>query len=384
MVRRLDLDHRFGQRSLKRKRGNWRKPLPRPPSLARQALIPPRDGQNDDPGHRLRAAFTLIELLVVIAIIGLLLALLLPAIQNAREAARRSCCQNHLRQLGLALQNYHDAHGGLPLGMATNCDGFSPYASANSMLLPYLEEERLLELYNMEKTWFEQSSTVARTVVPVFACPSNPKENPFHYPVMTAFPASIGTVCGATDYLYSKGANDAWCRPFSGQPLAKGGMFDVNFFARASSITDGLSTTMAMGEGASGAHWPLCRGAGCTTIFSGPAGEQYAANAWIIGGMGTVATFSPGHLLSGIWGSTVDPPNKRPVTDSYLELSAPGNCNSSLDGGPHSVANFRSDHSGGLYFLFADGSVRFVPDSIDLALYRALSTIAEGEITSGR
>jgi prepilin-type processing-associated H-X9-DG protein len=87
---------------------------------------------------------------------------------------------------------------------------------------------------------------------------------------------------------------------------------------------------------------------------------------------------SLGFLSGSIWGSTVERPNKCPVTDTYLDLPGIGDCRSSLNGGPHSTANFRSDHPGGVQFLFGDGSVHLLSETIDMDLYRRLSTIAEG------
>ncbi|NUQ61374.1 MAG: DUF1559 domain-containing protein [Pirellulales bacterium] len=325
-----------------------------------------------------RNALTLVELLVVIAVIGILIALLLPAVQAAREAARRMQCSNHLRQFGLALETYHSAHHTFPPGLVSSDNGLAVYANANAMLLPYFEQTGLHSLYDPHKSFADQSPAVAQSIVPIFVCPSNSKDNPFASPQLAPLSMPIGTTFSAVDYLYSKGPNDAWCLPWTAIPAAQRGMFSINRACRMSEITDGSSNTMAMGEGAGGSRWPLCRGAGCTLEYSGPGGPIPATNAWIIGAPGNTMLESLGFITGSIWGSTIEPPNKRPVTDTYLSIPGVLDCRSSVSGGPHSTANFRSDHPGGAQFLFADGSVHFLSETIDLSLYRNLSGIAEG------
>src|SRR5262249_41622874 len=126
------------------------------------------------------SGFTLVELLVVIAIIGVLVALLLPAIQAAREAARRSSCTNNLKQFGLALHNYHDTLKVFPPGgivktspTTRNFPSSSVYVSVHAMLLPFFEEANLKNLYDNNRPWQLQRPDVAATAVPVFVCPSN-------------------------------------------------------------------------------------------------------------------------------------------------------------------------------------------------------------------
>ena len=243
------------------------------------------------------------------------------------------------------------------------------------MLLPYFEQDSLKRLYDQNKSFDQQSPSVAKTVIPLFLCPSNSKEDFLELPQLVPLAMPVGTTFAATDYLFSKGPNDAWCMPASTMPIQERGIFCLN---SATGIRDGSSNTMAMGEGAGGSRWPLCRGAGCSTPYVGPAGPLPATNAWISGGLGHFFTESLGFITGGIWGSTIERPNKSPVTDSYSDISQFDNCDSSLAGGPHSTANFRSDHPGGVQFLFADGSVRFLTETIDMPLYRRLSTIAEG------
>jgi prepilin-type N-terminal cleavage/methylation domain-containing protein/prepilin-type processing-associated H-X9-DG protein len=325
-----------------------------------------------------RLAFTLVELLVVIAIIGILVALLVPAVQAARESGRRLQCSNNLKQFGLALLNYHCAHNTFPAGLVSSDNGFTVFANANTLLLAYFEQGNLANLYDARKSFAEQSPVVASTVIPTFVCPSNSKENPFDIPQLAALAMPIGTTFGASDYVYSKGPNDAWCLPWGAIPMSERGMFYVNWSCRMADVRDGSSNTMAMGEGAGGSRWPLCRGAGCTTPYAGAAGETPATDAWIVGAIGNQMTESIGFLTGSLWGSTVERPNKSPVTDTYGSIPETADCRSSLNGGPHSTANFRSDHPGGVQFLFVDGSTHVLSETIDIELYRRLSSIAEG------
>ena len=328
--------------------------------------------------HR-RQGFTLIELLVVIAIIAILIALLLPAVQQAREAARRSQCKNNLKQFGLALHNYESTHKVFPPGVVVATDGMSVFSNANTMLLPYFEQSSLHSLYDQQQPWWGQSPLVAAKVISTFTCPSNSKPNPFEISqIPMVVPSTITRVAG-TDYIFSKGATDAVCLPVSGSPATLRGPFEANVSTRLAAITDGTSNTIAMGEGAGGSRWPLCHPRGCTTPHTAMDGSTVPASApWIMGSVTVQFLIDIDFLTGSIFGCTVESLNKSPVTATFLDLTQLGNCTSSLAGGPHATANFRSDHIGGGHFLLADGSVQFLSDSIDLPLYQQLSTIAEG------
>lgn len=322
---------------------------------------------------------TLLELLAATAIVAVIVGLLLPAVAQVRETARRTQCRNNLRQLGIALHSYHSSHSGFPPGAVSYSTGSSVFANANTLLLAHLESRPLAGLYDMERHWASQSPTVAATVMPVLVCPSNSKVNPFTLEPLAELALPVGTTFGATDYLFCRGATDAWCIPFPGDHGSAAGLFGINRSVRFRDVLDGTSSTFAIGEGAGGTRWPLCRGAGCTTPFVGSFGNTPASNAWMIASLGSGQLEAEGLLTGSIWGSTVEPPNKNPVTDTWADLTALGNCQSSVNGGPHSTANFRSDHAGGIQFLLVDGSVDFVSETIDQSTYQQLSTIAGGE-----
>lgn len=186
--------------------------------------------------------FTLVELLVVIAIIGMLVAILLPAVQAARGAARRSQCQNNLRQLGLAVVGHEVAQQVFPPGATVTGDDFRDGEHSGLVyLLPYLEQQNLYDLVDFSKSWKDAPNLrVAQTTVETYLCPSSPSSV-----------AMDGNKPGApADYAFSKGPEAFLCsKPVPGFT----GMFDVNSKIQRAHVKDGLSNTFAMGEAASSA-----------------------------------------------------------------------------------------------------------------------------------
>ena len=391
----------------------------------------------------IRRGFTLVELLVVIAIIGVLVALLLPAIQAAREAARRANCVSNLKQFGIALTNYHDNLKTFPPGAVNRFGpGANPvhvYSSPHAMLLPYFEENSLHNLYNPKLAWVYQLATVAEKVIPIFVCPSNTGDNPYMDRILnevlllvagspTTDPPLYYTSdqkLGVTTYAVCKGPLDSWCSsPTYGPPGPPGvpnqgerGMFDLNWCVNIRRVTDGTSKTIAIGEGAGGLAWPIASQLADSTHDLNAANRYQALGvdkrgllrnaqmAWIL----AEPSFDPlqkeklvGAVLAAC---TLEPMNKNPVTAAYADRFNLTNCARSVPGaigssdtnttcqrsgttsmgvavtcGSHVSNNFRSDHSGGCNFLFADGSVHFLTDDISMLTYQQLSTAMGNEV----
>jgi len=327
-----------------------------------------------------RSAFTLIELLVVIAIIAVLIALLLPAVQAAREAARRIQCRNNLKQFGLAMHNYHDVFNTFPPGFRFLAGSPSDaMGTANYSLLPYFEQANLQSgIPNVP--WYLLPPDIVKKAPPLFVCPSDAAPNPTTYPFIAAMNLPVGGTFSNSSYGFSLGYRDALCfGPGLGAPpvTAQSGVFAYHSKTRIADIIDGTSNTFAIGEAASGL--PLGNGIGSKT--PDPSGVK-SAQGWLVGGASLDFLYAGGFRYSGGWISAVEPPNKNPVTDSYAALANNGflDCRASWEGGPHWVANARSMHSGGVAFLFCDGSARMLSSNIDLNTYRALSTIQGGEV----
>ena len=326
--------------------------------------------------------FTLIELLVVIAIIAVLIGLLLPAVQAAREAARRTQCTNNLKQLGLALHGYHDTINRFPSAltfMAGTPDVPTGIGSPFAAILPYIEQKNVQDLLDPTQPWVNVSPTVAKMTLSIFMCPSDTGPSPYHYPFFDSWGLPVGSTFGSDSYGLSKGLNDAMCLSagYGPPPVTnESGMFAFNSFRQISQITDGTSNTFLLGEAAGG--YPICNGIGCTTPY--PSG--LSVHMWLVGGHSQPGWVASGFVYSGNECSTVERLNKVAVTDSVHDVANTFNCTPSYRGGPHHVTNFRSFHPGGANFLLVDGSVRWVKQTISMPTYRALSTLQGGEIIS--
>ncbi len=279
-----------------------------------------------------RGAFTLIELLVVIAVIGVLIALLLPAVQAAREAARRTSCSNNLRQIGLALTTYHDTFSVLPAAVSDSWAGSPQLHTWAVFILPFVEESNLYALYSFPAG---QNAAVNRVVVSrplsIYSCPSSDDayyEGDGHY--------------AKGDYAASSGI----------EPVANGGAMYPASRIPFRKITDGLSKTFFVGE----------------VYYHNLGWARGSAAGTTGGGGGGGAAFSRG--VSRWW--SCNSPCARPGINPPLT-----DCNNHCE----QRFQFSSPHSEGVTFLFGDGHVDFLRDSIDLTCLQAFTTIAAGEVT---
>jgi prepilin-type N-terminal cleavage/methylation domain-containing protein len=356
---------------------------------------------------RKRLAFTLVELLVVIAIIGILVALLLPAVQAAREAARRATCVNNLKQLGLAIQLYHDQKKELPPGArwydyrsdcVTNCTAanwgpqccYRNHGTIHMLLLPFIEEQALYDRFNFkdpngtDEQLLPNGMPIGSTLVAAFVCPSEePREattvrsagsstlNPdlLRTYKLSNYAASRGptrhidggTQCTLTNTFNTQfgslpvngpappGDEISWKYPDTGPPtnwVQFGGPFSrASYPIKIKRITDGLSKTIYLGEVR----------IGCSIH----AAEGWA---WSHSGNGLISTLVPVNF------------------DSCKESRTSGDCASTDWTGS---LGFKSPHPGGAHVVMGDASVHFLPDAIDMLMYNRLGGKADGGAISG-
>ena len=297
-----------------------------------------------------RRGFTLIELLVVIAIIAILIALLLPAVQQAREAARRSACKNNMRQLGLALHNYHDTFSAFPPGWIGATAGVADVEGLNgfswgTMLLPYIEQAPLYNKLRFDRSIIDINNLMLlRQPLTVFRCPSDPQPETWEIveegttspPLAELATANYVGVFGSPSGSGGRELED--CEGFVGQCTGNG-MFFHNSRVRMRDITDGTSNTIVIGERVTR---PLGATEDTFSTWSGvvPEGEEAFARTL---------------------GLVDHPPNA-------------GNH------GVIHVDDFSSHHVGGTHFVLGDGHVRFVSENIDENVYQFLSTLSGGEV----
>jgi len=355
-----------------------------------------------NPKSQLRQGFTLVELLVVIAIIGTLVGLLLPAVQSAREAARRMSCGNNMKQMGLGLLNFESAQKKFPAGSqgtansAPTSFGMNIKQGAHALILPYMEDTNLANLYNKSLDWNGQPTSVAQTIISYYLCPSSSGDQLLKDPILTnlngsnstSYPYSTGA---ANNYLLNKGSTNKWAMAPQANSLAGVGVFMLNMESTIANIVDGTSKTIAVGEGSSSKKFGVMSGAPGTypltngvptnttvaTASTNPIGAlwiacQPASDA-VLSAVGLSSTNSTG----GNYGGTAVVMNNNPVVRNQAFLTG-----GLVDPTLGDTSNFRSDHAGVCNFLFVDGHVQSIASGVDFAAYQAASTRAGSETTS--
>ncbi len=285
-----------------------------------------------------RPGLTLIETMVVIAIIGVLIGLLVPAVQRVRDAAMKTRCTNNLRHIGLALQQYHDAQGSFPPGMSYR-DGTDPYPfmSWNTRLLPFLEQQALWEqaqkAYALDRSFYDNPPHTNRTVVvSLFCCPADPR-------TLSVEQLADGQRVTFTDYLGVEGSNQN----------RQDGVLFLDSIIRLTDISDGTSNTLCVGERPPSAD-------GILGWWYAGEGQSKDGSADMVLGVRelNMGTFAPNCPLGPY---SFGPGRPKNQCDAF---------------------HFWSLHLGGAHFLLADGSVHFLNYAANPIL-PALATRAGGE-----
>ena len=307
--------------------------------------------------------FTLVELLVSIAIIGLLVALLLPAVQAAREAARRTQCSNNLKQLGIGFQLFHDVRRHYPSAYESTGDGDTEPPDAQTrdrgpgwawgmQLLPFLEEQPLCDLFNKKlPCWHPDNAEPAQTRLAVFLCPSA-SEAEDSFDVKNADADTLARFARSC-YVASVGQEEPWGQTLDDYSKVVDGPLYRNSRTSAKDITDGTSHTVFLGE-----HHPVL-----------------SSKTWVgvVPGAMVCPTVEFAHSACDFAATLVQVHSGPASTEIPPSIHPP---NSPLC----HVCQMYAEHPGGCNVLMGDGSVRFVDEMIPQILWAALSSCQKGEI----
>lgn len=308
--------------------------------------------------RRIRPAFTLIELLVVIAIIGVLVALLLPAVQAAREAARRGQCRNNLRQIGVALHNYHDTRNVLPPGFISQVTGTWPGGSNDptpeagpgwslfAAILPFMEQSSLYQQINFNLPIADGANgPVRRTLIGTYVCPSDVASRVIEITDSGNPPSDANPPVPLTDAAVCSYAGVLGDGAYEQLPFT--GVFHRNSVVRFADILDGLSNTIGIGERTS----------------------RFSENSWagVVPGQETVYSRSARAYDPAKPSFRARPAITAVLVHVRITSGGPNNPN-------NSPGSFYSSHNSGAHFLNMDGSCRFISSSVAVPVYRAFVT----------
>jgi prepilin-type N-terminal cleavage/methylation domain-containing protein/prepilin-type processing-associated H-X9-DG protein len=324
--------------------------------------------------HTKRTAFTLVELLVVLLVIGVLIGLLFPAVQHAREEARRAQCRNHLTALGLGLHNYHDNFAMFPAGAYSAPDatdefeGFEWRASGMFPLSDYIDAHPIYNVYNYNigpggldvPGGGGLSQVRAKVSLPCYICPSDPlasaklKLEPLngHSDAADVADSPVSSYCFNTGRKWGEEDDDYFARSLASRAPKKVGPFSVNSSTSIRDVTDGTSNVIAIAEAALNDRRSLVTG----PFAVSPEGRSgRTAPMWLEGDFHTMR-------------SVQYPPSPSLYACMKRHDNSETECR----------YVFGSQHNGGLHILFLDGSVRFASDSINEELWKYIGAIADG------
>jgi prepilin-type N-terminal cleavage/methylation domain-containing protein/prepilin-type processing-associated H-X9-DG protein len=334
---------------------------------------------------RNRKGFTLIELLVVIAIIGILIALLLPAVQKIREAAARLQCQNNLKQIGLAIHNYHDSYNALPPSHNAT-DGWP------AMSLPYIEQDNVYNQYKLGIGYDQGvNAAVIGYQIKIYACPSAPStrfqitQSPSGYGSSVQLPGMMGVIdYGAVNQVFDGFYIASGLPVPAGYPNSCLGPLQPNTPTPLTWITDGTSNTIMIAEDAGepnsyvlGKPVSITRPPGKNTIKTEGIGTPTPDWGWADPGFA--------YSINGVDPQTGfviqhDGPNAGLVSNGAGGFTAPSGPPVFING--NNNGELYSFHTGGANVVFADGSVHFLTASMSPAAFAALVTARGGEINT--